>query len=180
MNKKVLLLLGLIIMGVCLYFILNNKTSIKENSDVLYTEITSDKLQTSLEIEVPKNSGIIKNVVGGALNEVNFISEEKGYRIVIFLYDKPYNEYEIEKNSFKTYDSFKEITINNFKGYEYNTNVQKIITLSLGQMPSGHHGVYSIYINRRKDYDKPLDELMDINEVKTIVNSVKIVEYVKK
>ncbi|NLD50641.1 MAG: hypothetical protein GX660_26155 [Clostridiaceae bacterium] len=182
MNKKILILVLIVVVSAVGIFLVFNNKSKEQNNDndtimnIDYTTITSDKLATTIQLKVPKNKGIVKNVKGGEQNEVEFVSEESGYRIAVFLYDQPYNSYELEKNLHKQSESFKEITINNFKGYEYNMGAQKIITLSLGQAPTGFHRIYSMYIHRKRNYDKPIDELMELEEIKTIVNSIKIKE----
>lgn len=178
MSKKSLIVIIvailLIAVAVVLYFVLGKS---KDNLD--YTELTNEQIQTTIKVGVPKEKGIESRMIGSQGNMVEYVNEENGYRITSGLYERSFNTYDMNKETAKQEEGFKEIKINKFEGYEYNsTSFSKIIVLSLGQTSNDYHAVYEIDLTRTKDYEEPLEDLINSEDIQTFINSIKLVDYV--
>lgn len=143
-----------------------------------YIELTYMKAETTIRIGVPKNSGFVEKKIESQGNIVEFTNAENGYKILVSLFDRSYEMFEAQKKAMEEEENYSEITIKKFKGYTYNSSTSsRIIVLSLGQASNGLHRICQINIERIRDLDKPIEEIMDLKEIKRFLKSIKVVDY---
>lgn len=143
-----------------------------------YTELTYMKAETTIRIGVPKNSGFVEKKIESQGNIVEFTNAEYGYKILASLFDRSYEMFEAQKKAMEEEENYSEITIKKFKGYTYNSSTSsRIIVLSLGQASNGLHRICQINIERIRDLDKPIEEIMDLKEIKRFLKSIKVIDY---
>ncbi len=177
MNKKVLYSLitvvVLIVLVVGLYFIFGKKAPNLE-----YTDLTLDEIKTTVRVGMPKDVGIVASGLNVTGNGIDFINEDKGYKIESRVYQKKNAIYDDNKERSSKEEGYEEIEINKYKGYQVNASrFSKRIEISLAE-ENGAHNIYQLFVSRTRDYDEPLEELMNLEEVKTLIKSFKVVDYV--
>ena len=172
MKKIVIIVLVvlLVAVGVALFFVLNRDKS--EN----YT-LFSDKQEKAVKVSIPQDKGFTTKDEGRT-STIEFNNETGGYRIDISLRDNLKTLYDTNLERHRDSDGFNEVEINKFKGYEYNiTSFAKEIYLNLGEGKNGLYDIVNVYVTRTADYDKGINDILELDEVKSLLNSIKVVDY---
>ena len=163
MNKKtkkiliiVLAVVLLIAVGVALFFVLN-----KDKTDK-YT-LFNDKQEKAIQVSIPQDADFTVKKDEGRISKIEFRNEDKGYRIEILLRDDIKSIYDTNAERHRESDGFKEVEINNFKGYEFNfTSYSKEINLNLGEGKNGHYDIVNIYVSRTINFNEKVDDILEL------------------
>ena len=176
-TKKILIIVLavvlLIVVGVALFFVLNKDKTEK------YT-LFNDKQEKAIQVSIPQDADFTVKKDEGRISKIEFRNEDKGYRIEILLRDDIKSIYDTNAERHRESDGFKEVEINNFKGYEFNfTSYSKEINLNLGEGKNGHYDIVNIYVSRTINFNEKVDDILELKEVKNIINSIKLDKFVE-
>ncbi len=176
-TKKILIIVLavvlLIAVGVALFFVLN-----KDKTDK-YT-LFNDKQEKAIQVSIPQDADFTVKKDEGRISKIEFRNEDEGYRVEILLRDDVKSIYDTNAERHRESDGFKEVEINNFKGYEFNfTSYSKEINLNLGEGKNGHYDIVNIYVSRTINFNEKVDDILELKEVKNIINSIKLDKFVE-
>lgn len=175
MKKKklfILMITLLVIVGLIIFFVMYN------NRSVNYV-LSNDKQEKAIRVGVSKNQGFRIEKDESRIGVVEFWNDEEGYRVEIALRDILQSTYEANLEAHREDDSFNEIEINSFKGYEYSSvSFGRHMYLNLGIGKNDLFDIVYIYVGRTDNYSEGIEEVLELKEVQNILNSLKVVEYV--
>lgn len=179
MSKKsltiIILAVLLIVVAIAVYVVL-----VKTKSNLDYTELTYKPIETTIKIGVPKEKGFIKKEIGTQGNMIEYSNEELELKMLLSLYDRNEETYKKHKAQIENEKGFKNIKINDFEGFEYNTSEKsKVIVLVLGKTDSGIMKVYEVEILLYGEKERTIDEVVELEEMKTLLESVELVDFIE-
>lgn len=179
MSKKsliiIVVLILLIIVTIVLYLVLRNK----EEDNLDYFNITNNAINTTIKVGLPKEKGFETKAIGTQGNMTEISNEELKIKILAGLYDRTVEAYDEHEEMVKDAVGFKDIKINDFEGFEYNTsNTSKVMVLILGETETGIKKIYELELLLYSDDEKTIDEVIALEEMQILLKSVKIIDFV--
>lgn len=176
MKKKsiaiILMIILLITIGVAVFFVL-------KNNKFEYYVLSNDKQEKAMKVGVPGNKGFRIEKDETKTGVIEFWNDEGGYRIEVALRDMLQSTYETNLERHREDKGFNEIVINKFKGYEYSSvSFGRHMYLNLGVGKSGLYDIIYVYVGRTEKYNEGIEDILKLEEVKSILKTLKVVEYV--
>ena len=176
MKKKsiaiILVIILLVTIAVVVFFVLkNNKYG--------YHVLSNDKQEKAIKVGISEDKGFRIEKDETKTGVIEFWNDEVGYRIEVALRDMLQSTYETNLERHREDKGFNEIVINKFKGYEYSSvSFGRHMYLNLGVGKSGLYDIIYVYVGRTEKYNEGIEDILKLEEVKSILKTLKVVEYV--